>query len=37
LLIFLVGPKQAAGTFPLAVTGISGTIQHTFNLTLTVR
>jgi subtilase family serine protease len=37
LLIFFVGPRQAAGTFPLTVTGTSGSIQHTFNLTLTVR
>ena len=36
-LIFFVGPRQTAGTFPLTVTGTSGSIHHTFNLTLTVR
>jgi subtilase family serine protease len=35
-LVFVVGPKQSTGTFPLTITGTSGSIQHTSNVTLIV-
>jgi hypothetical protein len=35
-LIFVVGLKQPKGTFPLTITGTSGSISHVIQVTLSV-